>query len=587
MITSKFDPQPFFGHTEHVALHVAAEEIFAFLNRSLRLPSVWAALVKRTTGDHTVVPAGGIVEGTEAVDVLFVRTTPVELCLKEEDLITRDKLHGVGEVRLSVSVIPERNELLCFSRTILGSHRVAKADTLSRSLQPALRTSLMKFTEERDAQALVSAGATEAVSAVLRETLQAPCFEAGLMLHGHPVVHFSSTALRQVQQAEETSVRRRAEHAASRQVEEALRQAQSQHLDHLTGLLARLTDMVKNSPEVDLPQLIRTFSEKQRAQLYEALFAGEKPVTQTRWIVAAAAGELLFFEPAQPSTPMRRLTIQGAAGPIRSVQTMLGADGGMALLLGAARGVYHLPLDRTDPDMTYLVKGAPDLRGGFNAVAMQDGRLFASHSELGIHEWRMEEPAQGRQRFASLTHGAGAIRNVEFFDGDGYCSIDDRVIRWPGGEQSDQPSQVYTGSVATITALCPSREGLFAGNSEGEILHWPEGASAPERMHHGSKRAAESLCLLNTQGVRRLVFSDTSPQIHVQVLGDSFTCRYEAGGQTLRRVEAAPDMLVATNDLRDRLIIWSPGQPAKPKSLISVAALSGHTVQDFCLVPRA
>jgi hypothetical protein len=87
--------------------------------------------------------------------------------------------------------------------------------------------------------------------------------------------------------------------------------------------------------------------------------------------------------------------------------------------------------------------------------------------------------------------------------------------------------------------------------------------------------------------VQRLVFTDTSPQVHARLLGDNFTCRYEAGGQTLRRVEVAPDMLIATNDLRDRLIVWTPGNPAKPIATIGIARLTGRSVQDVCLVPQA
>ena len=95
----------------------------------------------------------------------------------------------------------------------------------------------------------------------------------------------------------------------------------------------------------------------------------------------------------------------------------------------------------------------------------------------------------------------------------------------------------------------------------------------------------ESISLSLSQGVRRLIFTDTSLYVHAMVLGDTFTCHYEAGGQTLRRVEVAPDMLVATNELRDRLILWKPGQPENPASTIAVSRLCNRSVQDVCLVP--
>ena len=69
------------------------------------------------------------------------------------------------------------------------------------------------------------------------------------------------------------------------------------------------------------------------------------------------------------------------------------------------------------------------------------------------------------------------------------------------------------------------------------------------------------------------------------MLGDSFTCRYEAGGQTLRRVEVAEDVIVATNDLRDRIICWHPNEPARPYANVGVAQMTGRSVQDVCLLP--
>ena len=186
-----------------------------------------------------------------------------------------------------------------------------------------------------------------------------------------------------------------------------------------------------------------------------------------------------------------------------------------------------------------------------------------------------------------MTQGAKAVRGVQFFEGDLYCAIDDRVIRWPADETADRPTRIYTGSFATITALYPTAEDLFAGNGEGDILHWPKGRDTkPDRLHTGLHRAAESVWLLSTHGVQRLVYTDTSLHVHARVLGDNFTCRYEAGGQTLRRVEVAPDLLVATNELRDRLICWTPGQPAQPAAVVQVSRICGHSVQDVCLVPR-
>lgn len=588
MLVGKFDPHLFFQRPDSVALYVPAAELFGLLKRSLDLPAQWAALIRRATGDHMVVRPGGTAEAADAADVMFVRVTPIELTLEEDGLTTRDRYQCCAEIGLRLSLVPDRSELLSFQKSVLGSHRVVQAASLGRYFQPAIRTALARFAAKNDAAALVEARCADGVCDALSTALEGPCFAAGLAVEGAPSARFVSATLQQMLDAQDQAARRRAEHLASYELQSALEKAQAQHLDHLASLLTRLKDLASGSPDVALPELIRTFSERQRGELYAALFALDSPATSTQWIVTAAGEHLLFFSPGIPDEPARRLLVDGAAGSVRSVQVERDAAGRPILFVGAARGVYRWPIERAGPDLTLVANDAEGVRGGFNSVALAGDRVFGSHSELGVYEWPLTQPEAGRRRFESLTRDARTIRAVQFFDGELYCAVDERIIRWPADDANDSPAAVYRGSLTTVTALFPTDEGLFAGNGDGDVLFWPKGQnSKPQRLHTGLSRAAESVWMVTTHGVRRLVYADTSLHVHVRVLGDSFECRYEAGGQTLRRVEVAPDLIVATNDLRDRLICWKPGEPATPKATIGVARLCGHSIQDVCLVPEA
>ena len=584
----KFNPHVFFEGADNLAALVAASELFGLFKRSFVLPPQWAALIKRTTGDYATVRSGDALDGTDVEAVLFARVTPFDVTVEEEGVVSRDKYRCRAATQLRLSIIPERSELLSFQKAVLGSHRVVQVTDVARYFQPVLRTALAKLGAEHDAAELADGTCADAISTALTEAVEAGCFSAGLVLSGPPSAEFSSPTLRDVQAAEQQAVRLRAEHDASREVQQALEVAQTQHLDHLASLLARLKEMASASPDTALPDLIRTFSEQQRGELYQAIFALEPVVAQTRWIVVAAGNGLMFIDPRGLSEPAQRLTVSGACGPPRSVWSDRGPDNRTALLVGAATGVHRWPIDRPEPDLTLIVPDALSVRGGFNGVAGVGDRIIASHSELGLCEWSLNEPASARRVFQSITQGAKAVRGIQFFDGDIYCGIDNRIIRWPADEPVDQPTRTYTGSMTAITALCPGSKELFAGNADGDILCWSEGRDAkPDRLHTGVHRAAESVWLLWSQGVRRLIYADTTLHVHARVLGDSFTCRYEGGGQTLRRVEVAPDVLVATNELRDRLICWTPGQPAKPSAVIHVSRLCGHSIQDVCLVPQA
>jgi len=587
MAASKFDPRTFFQRVDNIALHVSAAELFGLLTRTLDLPAQWAALVTRTTGDHVLVPASGKVDGANAEDVLFARVSPFDIVHEEEGITTRDGYRCRAEVRLRLRLTAESTELRSFTNAVIGSHRVVQIAGIARYLEPAIRVALARAAADKDAADLMDARSSESVATVLADAVEAPCFSAGLTLDDQPTVAFDSQTLRQIRENEQEALRKHAEHAAARQLQEAREQAQAQHLDHLASLLSRLEEMAAASPDVELPELIRSFSERERGEVYGALFAAEPATRQTEWVVIAAGDTLLFFDPEHPDVPDRRCRIAGDAGPVRSIHAVCDPSGGMVLLLGAATGVYRWPVAGTETESTLLVAGAPEVRGGFNAATLVGDRVFGSHSELGLYEWHTGKPNAARPIFESMTKGAEAVRGVCFLDGTLYCSIDDRVIQWPADGTGDAPSHIYTGSMTTITALCPTPLGLFAGNGDGDILHWPTGKdSKPQRLHTGLQRAAESVWALSSHGVHRLVYADTSLHIHSRVLSDSYSCRYEAGGQTLRRVEVAPDLLVATNDLRDRLIYWNPSQPRQTTSIANVARLCGHSIQDVCLVPK-
>ncbi len=585
MTSGKFDPRLFFQEASNVALHVEASELFGLLSRSLDLPAQWAALVRRSTGDQVVVEAGGVVDGADVEDVLFFRVTPIEISFDEDGVVTRDRFSCKAVGTLHVSVMPERGELVSFSKSVVGSHRVAQAKGLTRYLEPALRTALAKVAAAHDGAELVGGRVAQQVSNALADGVQAPLFAAGMVLEGAPEVRFDSQTLRHVQDAHADASRRRAVHEAEHEVRQALDRAQAEHLDHLGQLLGRLRDMASASPDVALPDLVKTFAERERGELYAALFANEPVADRTRWVVVAAGDELLFFDPSTFDEPARRVQIAGGVGGVRSTQSAVATDGTPMLWLGASTGVYRLPLDASTPDLTLVVEGTPSVQGGFNAVVAVGDRVFASHSELGLCEWNVNKPGDVRYRLSAKTKNAKAVRGVAMLDGNLYCSIDDNVHCVRVDDVGDEPSRVFTGSVSTVSALCPTTDGLFAGNRDGDVLFWSsDSADRVERIHTGAQRAVESIWHLSTHGVRRLVYSDTSLHVHARVLGDSFSCRYEAGGQTLRRVEVAADLVIATNDLRDRLICWTPGDPEKPNATIGVSRICGRSVQDVCLV---
>jgi len=583
-MAGKVDIQQFLQNPQAVAARVPASDLFSLLVRSFDLPARWSAMVTRDTGDHIVVKPGAKFSGDGAEEVLFVRSEPLELGFVEDGLIAADRFQCLADVNVRLVILTEPGELLSFSKALVGRRSAVFADDVARRLQPALRRSLARSVDNHEADVLVDGEATTAIVGGLAGALDAVCFQAGMQLVGDPTVALVSDDLRGARTREADVARAQREHQAAGELREALRAAQSEQLQHLTGVLGKLKDLAADSPDVELPQLIRSFPQEQRGQFYEALIASTPAKRKTQWVVVAAGDELLFFAPDKLDKPARRVPISGRPGAVRSVQAATDDDGYQYLLLGAATGVYRIPVGKSAADVTCVVPGAPAVRGGFNSAVMAGGRVFASHSELGIYCWEMTKPDQPEKLLEPVTREAKTIRGIAHFDGDVYCAIGDRIVRFGVDGPADRPDALYTGSRSTITAIRPTQRGLFAGNSQGDVLHWEKPDPArPELLHSSKERAVESIWLLSSCGIDRLIFSNTSVCVFARVLGDNFTGRYEAGGQTLMRAEAADDLLVAMSEVGDRLICWSSGNPQRPIATIIIAQMAGH-MRDVCLL---
>jgi len=587
MVSNRFDPTRFFRQNDTVAAAFPADELFGFFARTLQLPPDWAALVTLKHGEQKLHAAGSTVPSEEAAEVLVARCTSVEITLTEEGIVTADRYRCTATLRLRLRTIPERSELASLRKHLLGSHRVVTTASLARYLQPALRRALLSFAETRDVEVLIDQKDTDELRAALQQELSGPCFEAGLSMDGSVDTQFESDTYRQVRVTAESAARRRDEHDAQRQLEQALETAQAAHLGHLEQLLSRLKTVADDSPQAEMGDLLKTFSETERGELYEALFAAQPPVTTTKWLVVAAGCELLYYDPASPQEPVRRVPLPDSQGALRSVQCVSGSDGNAVLLIGAACGVHEIAPDGTDPEYTYPAPKREGLRGGINAATLAGNQVVASHSELGLLLWERGQSSEAVPILSDLIGDARAIRHVQHAPGGLFFSADERVIQVPSDRMLTRAATVYSGSQAVISALWTDEKRVLAGNTAGQVLEWTLGEPESMRvLHSGHDRAVESLELVEHDGVERLFFTDTSSAVHARVLGDTFACRYEAGGQTIRRAEFAADWIAGTNELRDRLLLWSLTSPAQPMHVIPVSRTCGRSIQDICLLPN-
>lgn len=588
----------FLAREQSLAAMVPADTLFGMLTRSYDLPADWSALARKSDGKLLVVSPGGVIKADDVEDVLFVRAATFSVETSTDNVPSRDAFLFDCDTRILLSIPAERTDLASFRERVLGSYTLATTDNIRRYFEQDLRDALHRACAEMDAASLVAGDATERLEHVVTEALRGPCFAAGLELAGNVSVSLTCDSYDSVRKAGDHAARKQRAHEAEEQLRQALRDAQSRHMDHLKGLVDRARELASHSPDVGLQEIIKSFPAADRGQMYAALLAAPAQGKKDGLIAVATADHVLLYDAWQGDEPIRTIPLQGGPGQLRSIQTVSTPNASSradsqtkhaTLLIGAARGAYVLPADGTQDAQAYTLSDAPLVRGGCNAVAMSNRCLLATHSELGIIRWDPDEPGAGQRLFQNLTANADAVRGACLHEGMAYASIGNTIVSWPESETPDRPERTWKLSRSIppmpITAVCPTRDGMYAGISTGQVLYWPSGNfDKPEEIHRGYERPVETVQLLENHGVTQLLIADLTSRLSVKVIGDAYALHYEAGGQTLRRAHADPFQIVAMNDLRDRLICWKPGEGERPARTIRVAARLSEHVQDFCLV---
>ncbi|MGB0716353.1 MAG: SPFH domain-containing protein [Phycisphaerae bacterium] len=593
-MTSKLEQlNEFLEREQSLAAMVPAETLFGMLTRSYDAPANWCALARKNDGKFDVTPPGDIIRADGIEDVLFVRSSPFEVQIDADEIPSRDAFLFECSARVLMTIPAERTDLASFRERVLGSYTLATTDNVRRYVETEVTNAFQRACAEADAAQLLDGDARERVAHLVTEALQGPCFAAGLELADNVKVTLSCDSYDTVRKAGERAAQKQRAHEAEQQLRDALRDAQSRHLDHLSSLIDRAKQLASQSPEMGVQDVIKSFPTQDRGQLYKALLSTPSRQSKPTTVVVATSRELLFYDTSQPNTETHRMPLDGPPGPIRSIQLCGSMCGpGDAFLVGASRGVYVVNANGTNVDRLYMVNDAPNVRGGFNAVARGEHSIIATHSELGIVRWNIDQPQQAQRLFPDLTRNADAVRGALIRNGKGYASVGNTIVSWnedknyptPPAEPTETWQLQQATSPFAMTAFAPTDAGMFAGTSNGFVYHWShDNAEAPTLIHQGFDRAVETVQWIDADGVSNLMIADLTSRLSTRVLDDSFVMHYEAGGQTLRRAEANRNVVVAMNDLRDRLICWTPGEGDRATHVIPVAAAHQAHIQDFCL----
>ncbi len=588
MAEDSFDISILEQDAELVALAVSPDALFGVFARTFRVPDGWRALVIGPEGERSVVGSGEEIVASDASEVVFVRARPIELTFQIDAASSSDAYLCDASVHLRLETSDRASDLAGTKEALLSSSDTADRGAVLSYLSEELRQAVVRWAKARKASDLIEGADPVGFAQAVEDAVGPACLKAGLRRSGELEARFVSTAYDVVRQDTEKAAVRRDRMELDRQLREAAEEARREHLEHVGTMLQRLREMADASPDVSIGELIREFGEDQRGQLYRGLLQASSDGGSCRSIIVAAGDELLWLDPASPREPTLRTRVAVPGGALRSVSLVKDPSAKDVLAVGGASAVVLVDPETGESlrHLVWPVESGSSLRGGVNSVTCIRGMLVASHSGLGLCEWPIEGDEEGTPVLADFTASARTVRAAQRDQAERlWVAVDDVVIRLDGEPGSACSATRYEGAGARIAALDVGEHCVCAGTQDGRVVCWSiEEPQACSTVFAGGSRPCASVAVTDAMGITRVGLSDGTVSVKETVLGETIMDRYQTGSDRLVGAWWSADRVIAVNDFRNQLFVWTRGRPEAPTGSADIGWLCSNQAKDVCLL---
>jgi hypothetical protein len=624
----------FVAANDQVALRVSYDRLPGLLRKRLDVPQDTVALLRKADKSVRMIAAGG--SEADFVEGVLVKRATLGLVFELAGLLSEEGHDVSVSVRLDLSPRPNEVDLAQLEKELLaGKDALSKAD-VEGYFTPFLREAVRLYCTKRTSAALTTDDQRAPLEAHLKQELQKPCFEAGLELTQvlHPT--FKSAALSAIKQKGVEKAIEAESLVKDRQLQDLKGQLDKESLlkdlaarDELDGKrkemrLKRYEEIRGKMGEDDMKALVMMLDdEDQRAALIKELI--EKDMTPEQRgalkvsemeqkiearlkemqlkLAALTGGELatdsedpvtrrihcvigkrvLAFDPStnlHPEVPKEVYdTETGGLGYLRSVrvQKLQGAEH-ETVFAGAQRGIYRIEGDKRT-EYTFPIE--PEGKGGANAVSYFDGRLYGTHSELGLVEWPLEGgEKKGRFLCKDATAGQSSTRGAMVGpDGRLYFSAGNDVFALDIATGADKPVR-FKGSEDSITSFCLARKELIAGNKNGRIYRWDlDDPGSPDEFPVKKANPIYMIRPARIAGQHFYVIGSKDYTVTAAAPDKDLFREYHAR-EEIRWVDGAADFVTGISRAGYKVFCWDVRKQSEPTLTIRVS----DKVQDIFIV---
>jgi hypothetical protein len=228
-----------------------------------------------------------------------------------------------------------------------------------------------------------------------------------------------------------------------------------------------------------------------------------------------------------------------------------------------------------DPDSgrgaVLYVDSSVGSQSGFNAAAISNGRLWATHAEVGVTCWELDRPGAPVSH-AQISPGPG--RNLSVLESG-------KVILSAGSRIADESGKVLglgrEGEIIALLAL--SKRVVAVGADGGVSVLNAENFEVVGEQHRARRLSAAAA--LPWLGEWRLLLAEESGGILCVGLEDEVCTQYSSSHVGCRMVAGSAARVAAVSADRMRVVIWNAWDGRQPAGEIHLGSLAGHRIADI------
>ncbi|HLF95303.1 MAG TPA: hypothetical protein VJB14_17685 [Planctomycetota bacterium] len=584
-----------------LALKISSSDLPGLVRKTFRIPLNTTGLAHFADGSSALFSPGEELAGK--FDLVLAKRGEIQLRLTFPDLRTADGFPIAVTCGLTVEISTTREDLFRdFCRVLFNLPGTYGTAELKSHLAPEVRRLLGGHAAGRPAAELHRADFHSPVAELLGTQLERFLFDAGVAYRKLVELQLvSSEYERRVssQKREADEVRRSAQ-VIDRKEERLRRLAGILKDQDVQGLLTRVPDeklkgllyaklMEDDAVQITAQELLTKATdcgEEVVGAIYKAMenllstgasvAPDEMETDRAERIFLATGAKVLEIDPAAVEPPR----VHAFRDPLRSVRYLDGPGGGL-LIGGGKRSISTVSLGDRPETLDYPLPEGRAVKGGVNSIASSGPSLFATHSEYGLAHWRSDRPGEPAEMlFEGLTRPHRTTRAVQVHGERLLFASGQHVYIAP--VDAGEPPLKYVSSIESpVTCIASAAKTVFAGTESGAIVCWKVDAPDQPVVLVRQREAIVNLRLAKICAIPHLIYSTRDLSVRARVIGQNLETSYDSGGAQIGVLDAASDLIAASDAEGRRVLLWRATTPARPDRAIDVWKQSEKPVLDI------